>query len=144
MASATKALCHAWLILCGLASDSFLYAHSTHHKASQGLSETALPPLSVPWGIFSLYFSDAILSRESTLIYLIFLRALFIFREGKGGRKRGRETSMCERNMNRLPLTRPQPGIWLTTQACALTGNQTGNLWVFGSMPYPLSSTSQG
>ena len=29
---------------------------------------------------------------------------------GKGGRKRGRETSMCERNINWLPLADPQQG----------------------------------
>ena len=28
---------------------------------------------------------------------------------GKGGRKRGRETSVCERNINRLPLPPPAP-----------------------------------
>ena len=38
-------------------------------------------------------------------IYL-FLKILFIYfyREGKGGRKRVRETSMYERNMDQLPL----------------------------------------
>ena len=33
---------------------------------------------------------------------------------------------MCKRNMDRLPLTCPQLGTWPTTQACALTGNRTG------------------
>ena len=47
---------------------------------------------------------------------------LFIFREEKGGRKRGRETLMCERYIYRLPLTHPQPQTWPTTQACALAG----------------------
>ena len=37
---------------------------------------------------------------------------------------------MCERNSDRLSLSHPQLGIWPTTQACALTGNQTGNLSV--------------
>ena len=42
---------------------------------------------------------------------------LFIFREGKGGRKR-------EKNINVwLPLERPLLGTWPTIQACALTGN---------------------
>ena len=44
---------------------------------------------------------------------------LFIFRERKEGRKRGRATSMCECFL-RSPL-----GTWPATQACALTGNQT-------------------
>ena len=42
-------------------------------------------------------------------------------REGKGGRKRGRETLMFERNIDWLPLAHPQPGTWPTTQACVLT-----------------------
>ena len=40
---------------------------------------------------------------------------LLIFRE-RGGRKRGRETSMCERYIDRLSLARPQLGTWLATQ----------------------------
>ena len=34
-----------------------------------------------------------------------------------------------------LPLAYPQPGTWSATQACALTGNQTGDLLVlWGSL----------
>ena len=62
-------------------------------------------------------------------MFLKILIYLFIFRE-KGRRKRGRETSMCERYIDQLPLGRPQPGIWATTQACVLTGNPTGNILV--------------
>ena len=44
---------------------------------------------------------------------------LFIFREGKGGRKR-------ERNINVwLPLAHPLQRTWPAIQACALTRNQT-------------------
>ena len=41
-----------------------------------------------------------------------FLKISFIyfFSEGKGGRKRGRETSMCKRNIGWLLLTCPQQG----------------------------------
>ena len=35
---------------------------------------------------------------------------LFIFREGKEERKRGRETPMCERNVDCLPLSDPSWG----------------------------------
>ena len=79
------------------------------------------------------------------LIY-IFLRffKFYFWREGKGGRKRGRETSMCKRSINQLLLTRPAPGTWPETQACALTGNQTGNLLVHRLALNPLSHTSQG
>ena len=63
---------------------------------------------------------------------------------GKGGRKRKRETSMCERNIDGLPLARPNPGTWPTLQACALTRNQTSDLLVCGMTPNPLCHTSQG
>ena len=56
-----------------------------------------------------------IVKRES-----FFLRFyLFIFREGKGERNRGRETLIC-RCLSGAPYLL---GIWPTTQACALTGN---------------------
>ena len=48
--------------------------------------------------------------------YLLFLRFyLFVFKEGKGGRKREKETSIC----SCLSCT-PLLGTWPTTQACAL------------------------
>ena len=62
---------------------------------------------------------------------------LFIFREGKGGRKKGRGTSMCG-----CLLQDPQLGAWPTTQACALTGNQTGDPFVCRPALSPLSHTS--
>ena len=65
---------------------------------------------------------------------------LFIFREGKGGRKRGRETSMC----GWLPLACPALGTWPTTQACALTGNRTSDLLGCRPVLNPWSHTSQG
>ena len=43
-----------------------------------------------------------------------------------------------------LSLTCPLPGTWPATQACAVTGNQTGNLLVCRLMLNPLSHTSQG
>ena len=42
-----------------------------------------------------------------------------------------------------LPLARPQLGAWPTTQACALTGNGTGDFSVCGMIPNLLSHTSQ-
>ena len=63
---------------------------------------------------------------------------LFIFREGKGGRKRERNISVW------LPLTRPLLGTWPATQACALTGNRTGDPLVCRLAFSPLIHTSQG
>ena len=53
---------------------------------------------------------------------------IYFQREGKGGRQRGRETSMWERNIDQLPLARPQLGTWPATQACDLPGNRTSEL----------------
>ena len=48
-----------------------------------------------------------------------------------------------ERNISVwLPLEHPQLGTWPATQAYALTGNRTGNLWFTGLNP--LRHTSQG
>ena len=43
-----------------------------------------------------------------------------------------------------LPLVHPQLGPWPATQACALTGNGTGNPLVRRRALNPLSHTSQG
>ena len=46
---------------------------------------------------------------------------LYLFLEGKEGRKRERNISVW------LPLVRPLLGTWPETQACALTGNPTSD-----------------
>ena len=68
---------------------------------------------------------------------------MFLERE-EGGRTRGRETWMPERNMGQLPLLRALMGMEHATQACVLTGNQTGNLSICGTMPNQTGPTSQG
>ena len=77
---------------------------------------------------------------------IFFLKILFIYfyREGKGRRKKGRQMSVCKRYVDWLPLLCPQLGTWLATQACALTGNQTGDLLVNRQVLSPLSHISQG
>ena len=64
---------------------------------------------------------------------------MYIFREGKGERKRGSETSMCG-----CLLRTPHWGTWPATQACALTGNQTSDPLVCRPALNPLSHASQG
>ena len=64
---------------------------------------------------------------------------IYLFLEGGEGGEEERE-----RNIDRLPLAHPQLGIWPATQACARTGNRTGNVLVCGLTPNPLSYTSQG
>ena len=70
----------------------------------------------------------------------------FIFRERGRERERGegREKER-ERNISVwLPLMCPPLGTWPTTQACALTGNGTGDPLVRRPVLSPLSHTSQG
>ena len=73
------------------------------------------------------------------LSFFFFFKILFLYfyREQKARRQRGRETSMCERLVASLRQPRP------ATQACALTGNRTGDLSVHRSAVNPLSHTSQ-
>ena len=68
-------------------------------------------------------------------LFLSFL----VFLERGERREKGRE-----RNMDWLPLTRPQLGTGPATQAYALTGNRTVNLLVCRLALNPLSHTSQG
>ena len=50
-------------------------------------------------------------------VYILFLRFCLFLREVKGGRVRGGETSICERNIAQLLLTLPQPETWSVSQA---------------------------
>ena len=51
---------------------------------------------------------------------------------------------MCERYIDQLPLAQPKLGTWPITQARALTGSQTSNLWICRSALNSLLHTSQG
>ena len=57
---------------------------------------------------------------------------IYLFLERGREREKERETMICERNINRLPLSRPQPRSWPTTQGCAPTGIEPGTLWFTG------------
>ena len=78
------------------------------------------------------YYTDSI-------IQICFLKDFIIyFREGKGGRKRERNSNLW------LPLKCPLLRTWPTTQACALPGKQTSDTLVHRPVLNPLSHTSQG
>ena len=77
------------------------------------------------------------LLRHSLFIGFFYDFYLFIFREGKGGRKRGKYQLP-------LPVMRPLLGTWPATQACALIGNWTCNPLVLRLVLNPLNQTSQG
>ena len=70
-----------------------------------------------------------------------FFKILFIFFLERGkGREKGRDRNIS----GWLLLMLPQLGTWPATQACAPTGNQTGDLLVRRLALNPLSHTSQG
>ena len=80
---------------------------------------------------------------ESLNFFLSFI-FLKIFIYLQRGEAREKETSMCKRYTDWLPLTHPQTGTWPTAQACALTGNQTGDALAQRPALSPLSHSSQG
>ena len=73
------------------------------------------------------------------MFHFIFLKKiLFIFRE------KGREGERERNSSVWLPFVCPLLGTWSSTQACALTGNRTGNISAHRLAPKSLSHTSQG
>ena len=75
-----------------------------------------------------------------TIISFRFFQDLFIYLFLESKRKGGREKNIKVW----LLLKRPLLGTWPATQACALTGNQTGDPLVHRLALNPLSCTSQG
>ena len=74
------------------------------------------------WAIVSFgftHFSDDFFLLKKKILFIYFLE------RGKGKEERERNISVW------LPLMCPQLGTWPATQACALTGNQTGDPLVF-------------
>ena len=70
---------------------------------------------------------------------LYFLKRFYLFLERGEGREKERK-----KNINVwLPLTCPLLGTWPVTQACALTGNQTGDPLVHRLALNPLNHTSR-
>ena len=68
---------------------------------------------------------------------------IYSFSERGEGREKERETN-TKKNIDWLPPPHTQLGTQSATQACALTGNQTGDLSVHRPALNPLSHTSQG
>ena len=69
---------------------------------------------------------------------------IYSFLDRREGKEKGREKER-ERNINVwLTLVCPLLGSWPATQACALTGNRSGDTLVLRWVPNPLSHTSQG
>ena len=81
-------------------------------------------------GLFSSFFSFFLFSFLPSFLPSSLPFLSFPFRERGREGERGRETSMCERYIDRLPLVRPLLGTWPATQACVLTGNRACKLSV--------------
>ena len=101
---------------------------SPHFRGLLSLSHQAVPLSLFPFSIFTSFFE-----------LLFFWDFIYLFSEREEGRERGRD-----RNINWLPLTRPQLGTWPATQACALTGIYPVTFWFSGQGLNPLSHTGQG
>ena len=67
--------------------------------------------------------------------FLFFKDFIYLFSERGERREKERETLMCERTLVGRPSHTPNQGLGVT-KACALTGNQTGDLSVHRSVPY--------
>ena len=84
-------------------------------------------------------FSDGMGKFE--FLHIDFLKDVTYIILDRGGREGKRE---AEKHQLWLPLAPTLPGTWPTTQACALTGNQTSDPLVHRPAFNPLSHTSQG
>ena len=75
---------------------------------------------------------------DNLIFFFFFLRFYLLFLERGEGREKG------ERDLNVwLPFAHPQLGTWPAAQACALTGNLTGDLSIHRPVLNPLNHTSQ-
>ena len=82
-------------------------------------------------------FSEMAISMFSWIFKKYFIY-LFLQRRGGKGKERERKINVW------LPFAHPLLGTWPATQACALTGNRTGNPLVHRPALNPLSYISQG
>ena len=78
------------------------------------------------------------MEKTGVCLFVFLKKIIYLFLE------RGEGQEKEERNIDWLPLVRPLLGTWPATQACALTGTQTGDLSVCRPVLNPLSHTSQG
>ena len=83
---------------------------------------------------------DSLFSTQQPVIFSKEFKKLFIFRE-RGGQRREKER---EKNIDGCFSCMTQPEARPATQACAMTGNQTGNLLLCWTTASQLSHTGQG
>ena len=81
---------------------------------------------------------------HNSILLLFFLKILFFLRGEWSKKGRARNIDVPEIYIDELPLSHTLTGDWPATQVCALTGNQTSDLSLCGTMPNQLGNTSQG
>ena len=105
-----------------------LFLWGSHFGVNTGVSWTGFPRYHhITTALFfnvGIYFKDVI----------------YLFLERGKGKEKERERNIYVW----LPLAHPQLGTWPATQACALTGNRTGDPLVRRLALNPLNHTSQG
>ena len=70
------------------------------------------------------------------MLKLFFFLRFYLFLRERGKGEGERERHQCvKKYISGLSLACPQLGTWPTTQACALTSSQTGNLLVHRAAP---------
>ena len=91
--------------------------------------------------VIFIFLSLLVFSKISYEEHIFFLDFIYLFLERRKGRREGVKHQCVV--ASRAPPT-GDLGIWPATQACVLTGNQTGNSLVCRPVLTPLSHTSQG
>ena len=74
----------------------------------------------------------------------MYLFIYLLLERGEGREKEGKKHQCVRETPIGCLLHTPQLGIWPTTQACTLIGNQTSDLSVHRPALNPLTHTSQG
>ena len=104
-----------------------------------------LPTVSLQWNVFYPFSNQSQCFFNVGQFFFSFFFKIFLFLERGEGREKERERNISVWEKHQLVAScTPQPGTWPTTQASALTGNQSGDLSVCRTSPNPLSSASQG
>ena len=103
----------------------------------QGVHSSQLPGLFTYFILYNTWIG--LFLPHCTKFNIFFFKILFIFRQrGREGERDGEKHQCVVASCTSLL------GIWSATQACALTGNRTGNPLVCRPALNPLSHTSQG
>ena len=116
---------------------SWLECHLIHQRLqvrSPVRAYTQIEGLIPGQGVYSRQLIGVFLSHQC---FFFFKDFIYLFLQGKGGRRKGRETSLCG-CLQQATQTCP------TTQACALTGNQTSDSLLHRPALNSLSHTSRG